>query len=507
MNAIRVQRIVALDISQSHPNQKPYRTDAYYAKLANQLLDDFKSLRLDFGQQTSSIVRYTALLLANYMEDIVADSGQWRSFSVLSQQMLGQSVPMYHSAEAEYYPDEPSFEAVRFIVWHAATEMDDIWWNADDKWLRKMAEVAYARLVNAFEQIPISEELAEGINDMLGEAAEDFQKMRLALIWIFKNCYLIRSLAAEKLIEKRLEEAADMSKVMPPGPMRMFYAIMHSIFAYKIGPLALESKEYLAALMRTKLMLGEAQEVIDIEVKPMGYYRYTIEKDGQWLQMLRTNGERIRVARDEITLDDEALHRHDGCCAIFVKYLGAWHMNGIMIPAEGIAKHWDALVKKDPEYRAKGVRDLTGEMLLKQSGGKEILYFKNKEELKNYMIKNMRYSPDQFEFLSKHDLAREYPLIFIDKNAKKFAFHLSFGFVPCIADPANPYYDAAVARKEAIKMLWSSSGVSTEAVLYLLDHDYLPDIYDDALFSRESTPEEKRADVRFLLRYMRRENY
>ena len=27
-----------------------------------------------------------------------------------------------------------------------------------------------------------------------------------------------------------------------------------------------------------------------------------------------------------------------------------------------------------------------------------------------------------------------------------------FGFTPCIADPANPYYDAAVARKEAIKM-------------------------------------------------------
>ena len=78
MNNRKIHRIVAMDICQSHPNKKSYDTDAYYAKLANQLLDDFKQLRMDFGQQTSPIMRYSAILLANYMEDIVADSGQWR---------------------------------------------------------------------------------------------------------------------------------------------------------------------------------------------------------------------------------------------------------------------------------------------------------------------------------------------------------------------------------------------------------------------------------------------
>ena len=101
MNIRKVHRIVAKDISQSHPNKKEYQTDAQYAKLANQLLDDFGHLRLDFGEQTAPIMRYTAVMLANYMEDIVADGGQWRSFSALCKQMCGQPIPMYHDANAE----------------------------------------------------------------------------------------------------------------------------------------------------------------------------------------------------------------------------------------------------------------------------------------------------------------------------------------------------------------------------------------------------------------------
>ena len=496
-----------MDIRQAHPNKKAYTTDIYYTKLANQLLDDFARQPIDLGDQAGPIMRYAATLLANYMEDIVADSGQWRSLSALCLQMFGQAVPMYHKADAEYYPDEPSFEAVRFIVWHAATEMDDIWWNAGHRSLRTMATIAFDRLNRTFEQAPVNEELTDDITDMLRQAGKDFQKMRPALFWLFCNCYLTRSYASEKLIEKRFKEADSMRRMMPNESMRMFFAITHCIFAYKVGPMALDPKEYVAALMRTKSMLHEAQAMTDIEVLPMGYYKYTVEDNGQWIQMLRTNGSTIQVARDEITLDDVNLHKHDGCCACFVRYLGAWHLNGIMKPVRDMDSHWDEFVKKDPDYKAEGTLDMTGEMLLKQSGGKEILYFEDTEDMKDYLMKNMRYRPEHFDFLKERNLTGKHPLLFIDKNAKKFAMHFSFGFTPCIADPANPYYDADIAHKEAIEMFWNDDSISTEAVLYLLDHDYIPDIYNDALFCQDSSPEEKRSDARFLLRYMRKENY
>ena len=507
MITTKIHRIVAMDIRQAHPDKKAYDTDAYYTKLANQLLDDFKQLRVDCGKQTIPILRYAAIMLTNYMEDIVADSGQWRSFSALCQQMFGLSVPMYHDENEEYYPDEPSFEVVRFIVWHAATEMDDIWWNADASPLRKMAMVAFDRLNRTFEQAPVNEELTNDITDMLHQAGEDFQKMRTALIWIFKDCYLTRSYAAEKLIEERIKEADSISDKLPEKSMRLFYAIMHSIFTYKVGPLALEPKEYVASLMRTKSMLREADEMMDIEVLPMGYYKYTVEDNGQWLQMLRTNGKKIRVARNEITLDDENLRQHDGCCAIFVKYLEAWHLNGVMIPAQEMAKHWDKFVKDDPDYMEEGGRNVTGEMLLKQSGGKEILYFKDTEEMKDYLMKNMCYLPEHFDFLNGQNLTGKHPLVFIDKNAKKFPMHFSFSFTPCIADSANPYYDNDIASEEAIEMFWSEKSISTEAILWLMDHEYLPDIYNDHLLCQENSTEEKKSDAQFLLRYMRRENY
>ena len=56
-------------------------------------------------------------------------------------------------------------------------------------------------------------------------------------------------------------------------------------------------------------------------------------------------------------------------------------------------------------------------------------------------------------------------------------------------------------------MFWNDKSISTEAILWLLERNYIPDIYDDALLSQENSPKQKQADARFLLRYMRRENY
>ena len=161
---MKINKIVALDIRHSHPEHKSYDVDVYYVKFANQLLDEFKRLRLDLDEQTGPILRYSAILLTNYLEDIIADSGVWRSFSALSQQMFGRPVPMFHNETEDYYPDEPSIMAIRFLIWHAATEMDDIWWNADFEGFKRMAQVAYRLMVEAFEQIPVNEGLAADID-------------------------------------------------------------------------------------------------------------------------------------------------------------------------------------------------------------------------------------------------------------------------------------------------------------------------------------------------------
>lgn len=504
MKTNQIGRIVAMDLRKSHPQSKAYQTDAYYVKLANQILDNFKKLKIDLGEQTIPIIRYAAILLANYMEDIVADSGQWRSFSALCKQTIGLDVPIYHIRLTEYYPDEPDLAAVSYIVWHAVMEMDDYCINADNIEIITMATTAYDILDKAFEQSPINKELADDIDSMLVQAATDFHKMRFALIWLFSDCYLTRSYAAEQLIQKQLE-GLNTAKFNADKSLKWFYAIMHSIFSFKIGPLALYPKDYLVALMQCKSMLKEAQEVNEIEVLPMTYYQFSIEEGGEWLNLLSTSGRTLKVARTEFTLDDDMLRDFDGCNTTFIKYLGAWNMNGVMLPIKDIATHWDELVRESPDYKPEGSIDVTGEYLLEKTGGNEIFYFANKNEFETFLRDKLNYK--DIRLPNGPDGAGKYPLLFIDKNAKKYAMHISYAFTACIADPANPFYNKAIAQKEAIEMLWSAQGISTEIVLYLLRNNYLPDIYDDIVFSNENTVDEKRCDAQFLLRYMRKENY
>lgn len=133
------------------------------------------------------------------------------------------------------------------------------------------------------------------------------------------------------------------------------------------------------------------------------------------------------------------------------------------------------------------------------------MYFANNNELKAFLKDKIGYSPELLNKMSFPYATQ--PLVFIEKDAKKFPMLFSFGFTPCIADPENPFYDKEEAKENAIKMFWNDDSVSTEAVLYLLEHNYIPDIYNDKMFSVESSMEEKFSDAKFLLRYVRKEKY
>ena len=56
-------------------------------------------------------------------------------------------------------------------------------------------------------------------------------------------------------------------------------------------------------------------------------------------------------------------------------------------------------------------------------------------------------------------------------------------------------------------MLEDEESLTTHAVKYLLEHNFLPNIFDNGLLSYQRSPEEKRHDIGFPMRFYRRENY
>jgi len=192
-----------------------------------------------------------------------------------------------------------------------------------------MARIAYSRLDSAFEDAPVNEQLTADIDHLLHSATAGFLEMRPALIWLYDNSYVTRSYNAELLLQKSIGKAEQISDTMTEG-MQKHYATMNCIFQYKVGPLALYPKDYLAALMRTRGLTAAARDVEAVELLRAGSYRYTVSDDGQAIHLERTNGKRLQVAREEITLSDSQLREYDGCVAVFVSYQGAWHMNGVI---------------------------------------------------------------------------------------------------------------------------------------------------------------------------------
>lgn len=503
-----IKPIVGFDLQHAHPQQKGYSTDAYYVRLANGLLKDFQNAAHDLIDVGTNIKRYAAVSLASYLEDVVADVGVWRTFSSLCLQQFGQPVPLYHDRTEEYYFDEPSLMAVRYLVWNAACEMDDVWWNVDSPQLELLARLAYARLSEAFENAPINTRLADDVKGMLERATHDFNNLRVALTWVYSNCYVTRSGNTEELLQSRMDEARDTELPMSE-PMQHYYAIMHCIFAYRIGPLAMYPNEYLTALMRTKSMYSAAQDVADIETIPFGQYRYVPKGDGQMLRLERTDGRTIEVAASELNLPERMLAQNNACMAAFVCYQDRWYMNGIMMPFQCTDQQWDELCKDDPKNIPAGTRNATPDDFLKPTGGREMLFFKDIAEMEHFLKKKMKFADSLLGFFSEvPSETRPNPMLFIDRlEEEQHCLQFTFGFTPCIAAPDNPYYDAAIARKETFEMFWNDDSISSHAILWLLERNYIPQLFDEHFFCFDNTPQEAQADARFLLRYMRRENY
>lgn len=500
--------IPATEIRAGHPDiKKTHRTDFYYAKLAGRLLDDFIKTGVRLGKETPEILHYAAITLANYMEDIVADSGQWRMFSDLCQQMFGEPVPMYHNDEEEYYPDEPSLMAVRFLIWHAASEMSEYWWNADLEELDTLANAAYERLCDEFEKAPVNEQLTEDIDSMLKKAEQDTDGMRIALMWIFNNCYICNTKDNEKLMAEQMEDFSKVYDDIHDETMIWYYAFTKCIIAFKVGPLALYPKEYLAKLARNRNFPRLAGQLEEIEATPLKAFLYEANEDRTSFHLRCTDDKEMDVARDEITLNDKDLDECDGFGASLVKYKGTWHLNGILVPMENAVEKWDILCEEDPHNLKNGRSIMGPEEYLLRTDGKRLLFLKNLKDAMDFMITKMGAKPGS---LSSFDIDKNFDqpvTVFIDTCEKEECLRFSIGYTHCICAPENPYYDAATAQEDVLQILWRNDRIGSSIVLYLLDKDYLPDLPNDKIFCKHDTLQTRKADAHFLLRYMRQNRY
>ena len=98
----------------AHGRAKAVDTDEWYLDFANQLLPLVADSFIYGGREWEEDQKRVALTCALYLEDCVADGGNWRQFIHWHRKSYGRYLPFYALTE-EYLPDEINREDIVFL--------------------------------------------------------------------------------------------------------------------------------------------------------------------------------------------------------------------------------------------------------------------------------------------------------------------------------------------------------------------------------------------------------
>lgn len=136
-------------------------SDQWYLNFAIKLLPIVQQSSLFKGNDYEQ--KGAAISLSMYFQDVIAQTGGWKTFSELFYPLYNTYLPFYQLSD-NYVPDEINQEDVAFVLWtlksHAPFFEDDAYILQDpyDKDLQDLAQEAYRLMDESFEEAPISEE-------------------------------------------------------------------------------------------------------------------------------------------------------------------------------------------------------------------------------------------------------------------------------------------------------------------------------------------------------------
>lgn len=136
-------------------------SDFWYVDFANRILPLVNSSSL-YSESLESGQQEVALMLTLYLEDCVADGGNWNEFIHWHHKNYGKYLPFY-SIGKDYLCDEINQEDIAFLLWGINSPVGDNFDGVEnplDIELLSFSQLIYDQMDEAFEEAPISEHLA-----------------------------------------------------------------------------------------------------------------------------------------------------------------------------------------------------------------------------------------------------------------------------------------------------------------------------------------------------------
>ncbi len=232
-------------------------TDKYYFRLTNRLADICRKENLLPGWP-ESVVGRAILGAVGYFQDILTDSGIFRSFTEWHNRMYGKWLPFYEVGD-DYIPHELNLEDVRFLLWYtlAMNFEERRQWDPLDPEILKAAEVIHHELNRLYDDpdtpIPEDYHISRGLEIGNPEEADDVFRFGN---WLFMHCYLMTPAFALTLTEMmqnpELKGGADIEKLKE--------ALENAMMEEPTGPLAFYLIEWLFIILEGKMPPEQPKE-------------------------------------------------------------------------------------------------------------------------------------------------------------------------------------------------------------------------------------------------------
>ncbi len=491
-------QITIQDIIMCHPIGIRCATDFYYAKVGNLLLRRLLKNPVKQGLDEDVMIKM-ALNTALYFEDIICDSGLWRSFVEKHRALYGKTLPFYF-VDDEYFADEPHVQDIQLLLWDAmmALHENEII-NPENPGLKAIADDFYDVLDNEFERAPVNETLRDFFEHP--RFTDDFIEMRNVLQWICSACYLTTGRYTDSAFDELLDYTAKLLHFDSDDDSSFYAAMCQQPFKYKTGMLAMLPQEWLAGILECNGRKAEARKLQSIEYRPYDLYRLD-GFDDTFIRLSDTLGREVVVRKDTYgDMRDSTLMTTDGCIASFVKYLGEWNLNGM--------DSWGRFGKAFEEQREKKSRYKSGiplknyEAMMKKSGGSPLFYLRDGKAARQFIIEDVGI-PESMVHPSDLD-DKEYMTVWIPSPDEDIFFGPNTALF--IKDERNPFYKTMANTEDSINLICAPDKLPGDMVRYLIAHNMLPDAALNHLNGADAGRELAQENLDFLARSTRRYRY
>lgn len=241
------------DFMERQPNNpRVAETDQFYLWIALRLAklwDESPWLRgLD-----DDVRRDVVLAVTGYYQDVVADSGLWRSFTRLHNLRHGSPLPHYGRGE-EYIDYELNRDDVRYVIWWTiAGEVGPDALDPHDAELEALAMTFHMLLDEEYEQTPVPRQWCVASEVDLDNPL-DAQRIYDYAYWLYWRSFLLRP-SSRAVMERAMPEAHTIIARAGESDARpLLLELNERLMASEpVGPIPLSTAQWLRLIIDDEL--------------------------------------------------------------------------------------------------------------------------------------------------------------------------------------------------------------------------------------------------------------